>query len=101
MHLFGGVGFGSYAEGGVPLDPTNRFGELSPWPEGSWWPFPDNVTLARVNEPSPGSSVSVEGNTVGRLGRKVVFVTTRDVQEGEELFMDYGRSFDRSGYGDY
>ena len=29
----------------------------------------------------------------------VYFITERDIQMGEELFLDYGQKYDRSGYG--
>mmetsp|Transcript_39896 Transcript_39896/g.113171 ORF Transcript_39896/g.113171 Transcript_39896/m.113171 type:complete len:110 (-) Transcript_39896:199-528(-) len=87
---------------GLPLDPTNASGDLSEWPEGCRWPLPDDVTLACINEPMPGSLVNVEANLLqpssGGSPRRVVFSTIRDVDEGEELFIDYGPTFDRSGY---
>ena len=87
------------AEAGVPLDPTDEEGQLSEWPEGSFWPFPDDVTLARMNEPLPGGVVSVTSETDSDDNKKVFFVTTRDIREGEEIYIDYGPKFDRSGYG--
>uniref|UniRef100_A0A061RU05 SET domain-containing protein n=2 Tax=Tetraselmis sp. GSL018 TaxID=582737 RepID=A0A061RU05_9CHLO len=85
-------------DGGVPLDPTDSEGELSAWPEGSLWPLPDDVTLARVNEPPPGRGVNAEPVTMPH-SRRVVFVAIRDVAAGEELFIDYGPNFSRAGYG--
>ena len=33
------------------------------------------------------------------IKREVVFELTRDVGEGQELYLDYGLNYDRSGYG--
>ena len=50
-----------------------------------------------------GSSVvrrGETGNVVARQEENVVrFELCRDVNAGEELFMDYGLDYDRSGYG--
>ncbi len=86
------------ADTGVPLDPTDSNGMLSEWPQGSFWPFPDDITLARVNEPRPGGVVSAVAETDKDDGKKVVFFATRDIVEGEEIFINYGPKFDRSGY---
>ena len=58
-----------------------------------------STLLARINEPpigGPGCNVFAREdlNT-----RKVTFSTSRDVVAGEELFMDYGLTYDRTGYG--
>lgn len=54
--------------------------------------------LARINEPpigGGGCNVRTEEN---KETREVVFSLSRDVTAGEELFMDYGLSYDRSSY---
>ena len=92
---------------GLYLDPTGPCGSAPcayPSP-GSWWPLPIQTELAFVNEPPPGSS------SPGRAGpncrvedgasdeAELLFVTSRDVGVGEELTIDYGMHYDRSGYG--
>ena len=55
--------------------------------------------LARINEPPIGFGGC---NVVAREekeGKCVRFELCRDVEVGEELFMDYGLDYDRSGYG--
>jgi hypothetical protein len=83
------------------LDPTDREG----WPSGApspgmlWWP-PVDATLCRINEPPPGSAgpnVVVEDDPRDPQG--LLFVASRALAAGEELWLDYGPVFDRSGYG--
>ena len=54
------------------------------------------TTLALLNEPGPGGDVNVG---VAVEGADVVFSAERDVRRGEELYLDYGQDYDRSGYG--
>ena len=54
------------------------------------------TTLALLNEPGPGGDVNVG---VAVEGAEVVFSAERDVRRGEELYLDYGQDYDRSGYG--
>lgn len=54
------------------------------------------TTLALINEPSLGLDVNV---VTEQRGTTLLFSTGRDVAEGEELFLDYGPVYDRSGYG--
>jgi hypothetical protein len=86
---------------GLVLDPTDESGEPSKWPQpGPPWPVPVDPTLCRVNEPlqaSGGPSVSVEDDPGDPGG--LVFVTAREIVAGEEVFVDYGMDYDRSGYG--
>ena len=56
------------------------------------------TTLCRINEPPKGRDVNVVTNE-DRDARTVTFVLERDVYEGEELYIDYGLSYDRSMYG--
>ncbi len=88
---------------GVILDPTGQDGLPSahPVPSRFWWPFDIDCTLAYVNEPSiglgVGVNVAVEDDTTDASG--LCFVANRDIEAGEELFIDYGVSYDRRGYG--
>ena len=56
------------------------------------------TTLCRINEPPRGKDTNVvtEEDTTGR---SVLFRLERDVVAGEELYIDYGLSYDRSRYG--
>ena len=56
------------------------------------------TTLCRINEPPQGRDVNVVTNE-DLQARTVTFTLERDVYEGEELFIDYGLSYDRSMYG--
>ena len=55
-----------------------------------------DTTLALINEPPPSSDVNVETH---EQGDEVLFVTRRECAEGEELYLDYGQTYDRSFYG--
>ncbi len=93
------------------IDPTNSLGYLddtcrggNPHTPGSTllfatifsnWQVP--TTLCRINEPPLGRDVNVI--TVEDVGkRQVALILERDVYPGEELFMDYGRDYDRTWY---
>ena len=54
------------------------------------------TTLALINEPSVGFDVNV---VTEQKGSTLLFATGRDVACGEELFLDYGPTYDRSAYG--
>jgi hypothetical protein len=55
------------------------------------------TTLYRINEPLKGRAVNVLTN--GDIpSRSVTCCLERDVYAGEELFIDYGLSYDRSMY---
>lgn len=87
----------------VLLDPTDETGLPSTRPSpGLWWPFEVDVTLSLVNEPpkdaSLGTNVCVEDDPKDPDG--LLFVADREIMAGEELFIDYGRDYDRSGYYD-
>jgi hypothetical protein len=56
------------------------------------------TTLCRINEPPKGRDVNVI-TSEDRNSRTVTFILERDVYEGEELYIDYGLSYDRSMYG--
>jgi len=54
--------------------------------------------LARINEPPVGGYGCNVRSEEDLIKREVVFELSRDVVAGEELFMDYGLTYDRSGY---
>ena len=82
------------------LDPTDASGALSPTPApGLPWPLPVDVSLAYINEPpmdAGGTNVTVEDDPSDDSG--LICVAARDIEAGEELFMDYGVTYDRSTY---
>lgn len=94
------------------IDPTNRVGEIENNCQGgnpsmllSQWFFNSILsfvqvptTLCRINEPPKGRDVNVV-TSEDRDSRTVTFSLERDVYEGEELYIDYGLSYDRSMYG--
>jgi len=96
------------------IDPTNSVGELddvvvggNPSLPGSLWLFRNvfskirtvPTALCRINEPPKGRDVNIVPDEDLKK-RTVVFSVERDVAAGEELFIDYGLSYDRSMYGD-
>jgi len=57
-----------------------------------------STSLCRINEPPRGGDVNVR--TIEDLVRRTVTMELeRDVVAGEEFFIDYGLTYDRSGYG--
>jgi len=94
------------------IDPTNSVGDIEDFCRGgnpsslfSIWFFNTVLpfvkvptTLCRINEPPKGRDVNVV-TSEDRESRTVTFSLERDVYEGEELFIDYGLSYDRSQYG--
>jgi len=89
-------------DSGFYLDPTDASGRApSPYPgPGLVWPFPTPIPLAVANEPTEGSSgpnCSVENGNED--DKELLFVTSRDIMVGEEIWIDYGRYYNRSGYG--
>mmetsp|Transcript_26 Transcript_26/g.55 ORF Transcript_26/g.55 Transcript_26/m.55 type:complete len:282 (-) Transcript_26:417-1262(-) len=97
------------------LDPTNRSGDVDEILYGGapYVPLSDTIlgpgllgrffrvdtSLARINEPPPGGGYDVSVRAQEDCGKRtVVMMLTRDVEKGEELFMDYGRTYDRSNY---
>jgi hypothetical protein len=53
------------------------------------------TTLALINEPGAGGDINTK---VEIDGDQVCFITERLVMAGEEIYIDYGQSYDRSGY---
>eukprot|EP00614_Pseudopedinella_elastica_P006079 CAMPEP_0172600458 /NCGR_PEP_ID=MMETSP1068-20121228/20655_1 /TAXON_ID=35684 /ORGANISM="Pseudopedinella elastica, Strain CCMP716" /LENGTH=176 /DNA_ID=CAMNT_0013401155 /DNA_START=104 /DNA_END=634 /DNA_ORIENTATION=+ len=83
-------------QNGRLIDPTDERGDV---PEAlNWGPFLSvDTRLARINEPPPGiDGVNV---LVEEVGDNVYFITERAIAKGEELFMDYGRTYGRDQYG--
>jgi hypothetical protein len=105
-----------FSDNQMVIDPTNQRGELeeivvggNPSQPGSVFLFESILSklsatqasptiLCRINEPPRGKDV----NVVTREDiekRTVSFELERVVYRGEELFIDYGLSYDRSRYG--
>lgn len=79
------------------LDPTDAAGRVSAHPRpGLPW-FGVDPSLAFVNEPTVGDTVNV--SILDELDTKEVrFVAACDIAPSQELFIDYGQTYDRSGY---
>ncbi|GIL57819.1 hypothetical protein Vafri_13057 [Volvox africanus] len=81
------------------LDPTDASGQPSPYPQPGWpWPLPMDVVLSYANEPpkgSPGTNTTVED---GPHPGDLLFVAANDIPPGAEVLIDYGMTYDRSGY---
>jgi hypothetical protein len=102
-----------FSDSQMVIDPTNSVGVLddtcrggNPNMVGSEFLFqtigsvlfkPVPTTLCRINEPPKGFDVNVI-TTEDLSTRSVTFLLERDVYEGEELFIDYGLTYDRSNY---
>lgn len=94
------------------IDPTNPEGNIEDFCKGGNPSMPLSIplfqtllgflrvttTLCRINEPPKGKDVNVVTNE-DLQSRTVTFALERDVYAGEELFIDYGLSYDRSQYG--
>jgi hypothetical protein len=91
------------------LDPTDERGNLLENPgvpllestpavlnRGIFAPLAKPTTLALINEPGAGGDVNTK---VEIEGDQVYFITERLVAAGEEIYIDYGQTYDRSGYG--
>jgi len=85
---------------GMYLDPTDEQGlgpSARPGPSLPW-PFKIQADMAYANEPPPGSKGTTCFVEDGRDETELVFVANRDIEAGEELYIDYGSTYDRSGY---
>jgi hypothetical protein len=97
QHAHATKGFVFLTARGLYLDPTDASGKVSSRPgPGLPWLAIDPM-LAYVNEPRPGSSVNVSILDEDSA-REVRFVAARDIQSGDELYIDYGGQYDRSEY---
>lgn len=90
------------------VDPTNQVGDLEDHAYGgnyrTKWLFETflkflakDTKLCRINEPPLGQTTNVRMEEYLK-DRTVVISLVRDVSAGEELFADYGPTYDRSGY---
>jgi hypothetical protein len=77
------------------LDPTNEYGKLDLELSYLFGLVKVNTMIARINEPSPGKDCNVFARMKGPV---VEVVTERTIYAEEEIFIDYGRSYDRSDY---
>lgn len=84
-------------ESNVWLDPTNSAGLLVNNPNSSIFSWSSDASMAYVNEPPRGYAVNV---TIvdGINNLDLVFRATCDIPAGSELFLDYGKTYDRSSY---
>lgn len=95
--------------GDLAVDPTDERGILLENPgvpmfesapavlnRGILAPLAKPTTLALINEPGAGGDVNTQVEVVGD---QVYFITERLVMAGEEIYIDYGQSYDRSAYG--
>ena len=79
------------------LDPTDQEGQPSRYPSpGLPWLSID-PSMAYVNEPATSSS-NVNLEIVDGLDGDVMFRAAQELKKGEELYIDYGRLYDRSTY---
>ena len=101
-----------FSDNKAVIDPTNSMGILEEECTGGNPSLPGSVllhqtllkpffsvssALCRINEPPRGFDVNVI-TSEDREKRQVTFEVERDVVAGEEFFIDYGLSYDRSGY---
>ena len=100
-----------FSDNAFVIDPTNEMGVVddvcvggrdglpgSQWLFRNVFQFHVPTTLCRINEPPLGKDVNVVTDE-DLEGRFVTFSLERDVAAGEEFFIDYGLSYDRSMYG--
>lgn len=81
----------------VWLDPTDSAGLLVNKPNGSVLHWKWDASMASVNEPPTGHAVNVE-IVDGVNDLDLIFKATRDIPAGSEIFLDYGKTYDRSSY---
>ena len=93
------------------IDPTDSNGDLRDVCTGgtddyalSEWilqnlfiPLHKSTKLARINEPIVGVDCNIL-TSEDEDARKVRFIAARDIFEGEEFYIDYGKNYDRSSY---
>ena len=60
-------------------------------------PLHKSTKLARINEPIVGVDCNIL-TSEDEDARKVRFIAARDIFEGEEFYIDYGKNYDRSSY---
>ncbi|KAL3138036.1 hypothetical protein ABBQ38_005269 [Trebouxia sp. C0009 RCD-2024] len=81
----------------VWLDPTDSAGLLIHSPNSSILSWKWDASMADVNEPPAGRAVNVE-IVDGVSNLDLIFRATCDIPAGSELFLDYGKTYDRSSY---
>jgi hypothetical protein len=107
----------TFADGAYVIDPTDGGGELrdvclgggGPGGVGAplsallfatlFRPAGVSTALCRINEPPRGVGGCSVRAREDLARREVTFELVRDVEPGQELYLDYGPSYDRSGYG--
>lgn len=77
------------------LDPTNNDGTV-PLEIVYFGVSKIPTTLSRINEPPPGKDCNCFSRD--EAGYSVQIVTEKNIFPGDEIFIDYGRSYDRSDY---
>ena len=90
---------------GRVLDPTGFDGVLcEPLPALTLAPWltlgAQPTTICLINEPAPGSLVNMRVDET-EDGLDALLVTGRPIAAGEELYLDYGKKYDRSDYGHF
>jgi hypothetical protein len=79
------------------LDPTNAAGSLEMEISYLFGIVKIDTMIARVNEPPPRGDCNLRTKLTPE---GIEVATERDIFAGEELFMDYGRRYNREEYGD-
>lgn len=100
-----------FSDNAFVIDPTNKEGKVdavciggrdglpaSQWLFANVFRMSTPTALCRINEPPLGKDVNVVTDE-DLNGRCVTFSLEKDVRIGEEFFIDYGLSYDRSMYG--
>jgi hypothetical protein len=77
------------------IDPTNADGTVDLEITFLFGLIKVDTTIARINEPPVGGDVNVF-TRIDATGVSVI--AERNIFNGEEVFMDYGRVYDRSDY---
>ena len=81
------------------LDPTDNTGSLSSKLIGFMPFWTTDISMAYVNEPPVGQTVNVEiSDATDSKNPDLQFVTTQNIDPGQELFIDYGNVYNRSSY---
>ena len=85
--------------GNLWLDPTDSNGYPSP-NLITFMPFWEtDISMAYVNEPPTGQTVNIEfADAASSKNPDLQFVAVQDIDPGQELFIDYGSAYNRSGY---
>ena len=79
------------------LDPTDTAGLLVDNPGFPVLSWGCDARMAYINEPPQGRAVNVE-IVDGADSLDLVFKASQHISAGSELFLDYGRTYDRSSY---